>query len=387
MKRRILFITPSLRLPADSSQLRLLAAGLADREFDIHVAAICDPIGSPTRIHQATIHSLGIRQPQFRPQSQRRAVYGSIKLAATIRTLLESLRPDVVHSWDADARLELAWAGRYLPSAARVETITSLGGPRTHIRQLIRNRVAPYDHSVVIPHESLIEHLVENGCPENQIRVIPPAVACESKLGRTEAKKRTTACLGLPSSIYLATTVAPLQPRFRLKDLIWATDLLTCIRDDFHLLIVGRGEQKARLRKFASQTEAGSHVHILDRPPTELTPPDLFLGSDVYWNANLNTPLSSPMLHSMAAGTPVISVLGNGTSDAVRHQETGFAVNFGARDEFARWTKYLIEQPESANQLCRQGKSYVADNFSVDQAVDAYANLYASKRPGGDETE
>lgn len=379
MKQRILFITPSLRLPADSSQLRLLAAGLSDRQFDVHIAAICDPVSSPTRIHQATVHSLGIGQPQ----SQRRAVYHSIKLATVIRILLESLSPDVVHSWDADARLELAWASRYLPSAALVETISSLGGPRTHIRQLIRNRVAPYNHSVVIPHEALIEHVVDTGCSEKQILVIPPAVSCESQLGRTEAKERTTACLGLPSSVYLATTVAPLQPRFRLKDLVWATDLLTCIRDDFHLLIVGLGEQKARLRKFASQTEAGSHVHILDRPPKDLTPTDFFLGSDVYWNANLNTPLSSPMLHSMAAGTPVISVLGNGTSDLVRHQETGFAVNFGARDEFARWTKYLIEQPESANQLSHQGKSYATDNFSADAAVEAYADLYGSKLSGG----
>ena len=380
MKRRILFIAPSLRLPVDFSQLRLLAAGLANRQFDVHIAATCDPVGSPNSIPQATIHSLGIG----RPQSQRRAAHQSIKLAAAIRRLLESLRPDIVHSLDVDARLEVAWASRQFPSAKRIETISNLGGPRTHIRQLIRNQIAPYDDTVVVPHEVLVEHLVDAGCPEKQIVVIPPAVSSEQKLGETEATERLTAHLGLTNSVYLATTFAPLQPRFRLKDLIWATDLLTCIRDDFHLLIVGRGEQKTRLRKFASQTQAGSHVHILDRPPKDLTPTDLFLGSDVYWNASLNTPLASPMLHAMAAGTPVISVLGNGTSDLIRHQETGFAVNFGARDEFARWTKYLIEQTESANQLSHQGKCHAANNFSVDAAVKAHAVLYDSRLSGSD---
>ena len=378
MKRRILFIAPSLRLPVDSSQLRVLAAGLADRQFDVHVAAIGDPVGSPTSVNKATVHSLGIG----RPQSQRRAVYQSIKLAAAIRNLLESLRPDVVHSWDANARLEIAWACRHLPAAKRIDTISNRGGPRTHLRQLIRNRIAPFEDSVVVPHEALIEYLVDAGCPEKQISVIPPAVSLETNLGRTEAKENLAAHLGLPSSIYLATTFAPLQPRYRLKDLVWATDLLTCIRDDFHLLIVGQGEQKTRLRKFASQTEAGSHVHILDRPPKDLTPTDLFLGSDVYWNANLNTPLASPMLHSMAAGTPVISVLGSGTRDLIRHQETGFAVNFGARDEFARWTKYLIEQPDPANQLCQQGERFAIDNFTADAAVEAHAVLYDNKLSG-----
>lgn len=375
MQRRILFITPSLNLPADSSQLQLLAAGLANRQFDVHVAAICDPVGSPERIPQATIHSLGIG----RPQSPRRAPYQAIELAAAIRNLLESLRPDIVHSWDADARLEIAWASKPFSSVPRIETISSIGGPHHLIRQMVRNQIAPHENSVVVPHESLIEHLVDAGCTKKQIAVIPPAVCCVPKLGRTEAKERLTKLLELPDSSYLATTFAPLQPRFRLKDLVWATDLLTCIRNDFHLLIVGRGEQKTRLRKFASQTEAGSHVHILDEPPEALTVADLFFGSDVYWNANLNTPLASSMLQSMAAATPVISVLGNGTSDLIRHQETGFAVNFGARDEFARWTKYLIEQTEPANQLSLQGKCYATNNFSVDALIEAYVVLYENR--------
>jgi len=384
VKRRILFITPSLNLPADSSQLRILAAGLADQQYDVHVAAICDPFGSTNGIAGATVHSLGIG----RPQSTHRAPHDAANLAAAIRNLLVSLRPDIVHSWDADARSEIAWASRHFRSAQRIETICSVGRSHNFLRQMIRNQISPHEQSVVVPHESLIGHLVDAGCPEEQISVIPLAVSCDSKHGPTEAKEKLTDYLGLPNSSYLATTFAPLQPRFRLKDLIWAADLLTCIRNDFHLLIVGRGEQKKRLRKFASQTEAGSHVHILDKPPeatpsrSTITMADFFLGSDVYWNSSLNTPLASPMLHSMAAGTPVISVLGNGTSDLIRHQETGFAVNFGARDEFARWTKFLIEQTAPADQLCSQGKCYATNNFPAKVVVDAYTCLYENRLSG-----
>lgn len=378
MKRRLLFIAPSLQLPSDSSQLRLLSAGLAGEHFDVHVAAICDPVGSPTSISNVTIHSLGIGPAQKR----RRAPHHAVALAGSIGELLKSLRPDIVHSWDANAPLEIAWASQNFPSIHRVETISSPTMPLSHFRQMLRNRITTWKGPVVVPHRSLIEHLTDAGCPEEQIVLIPPAVSLDQKSSRSDAKRNLTDYLGLPESIYLATTFAPLQPRFRLKDLVWATDLLTCIRDDFHLLIVGRGNQKTRLRKFASQTEAASHVHILDSPPEKLTAADLFLGSDVYWNANLITPLASPMLHSMAASTPAISVLGSGTSDLIRHQETGFAVNFGARDEFARWTKYLIEQVESANQLCLQGQSFAEQNFPLDVMVHRYLDLYEGRQQG-----
>lgn len=375
MKRRILFITPSLKLPVDSSQLRLVASKLAEQSFDVHIAATCDPAGSDFGLQHATVHPLGIGKPQ----SRQRSAYHAVALADAIERLLTSLRPDTVHSWDANARSEIAWASRRFPSIKQLSTVSGRPMPHSHVRQMIRNRLVPYSGSVVVPHECLIEHLVETGCPEDQIAVIPPAVHVDPTFNQSDAKQKLTEALGLPRSVYLATTLAPLQPRFRLKDLVWATDLLTCIRDDFHLLIVGSGEQKSRLRKFASQTEAGNHVHILDSSIEGFTADDLLAGADVYWNANLNQPLASPMLHAMAHGTPVISVLGPGTSDLVKHQETGFAVNFGARDEFARWTKYLIEQVDSANQLRHQAQAFVKSNFPPDNTTRRLVDLYQAR--------
>jgi glycosyltransferase involved in cell wall biosynthesis len=347
---------------------------MARNGFDVHVAAICDPVGSVAILPDIHVHSLGIG----RIQERRRPSYHAVALANTLRNLIHQLQPDVIHSWDANARFEIAWAKRFLGSRSigLVETITGTGMPHSHIRQMIRNRIVPVQGEAVVPHESLINHVTDHGYPADEINVIPPAVSIDGTTNRIVAKRNLTNFLKLPDSIFLATAFAPLQPRFRLKDLVWATDLLTCIRDDFHLLIVGRGKQKTRLRKFASQTEAASHVHILDSTPSELTANDVLAGSDVYWNANLNLPLATPMLNSMAAGTPAISVLGEGTRDMIRHQETGFAVNFGARDEFARWTKYLIEQTRSADQLSRQGQDFVRGRYSVKSMSEAYQRLY-----------
>jgi len=81
-------------------------------------------------------------------------------------------------------------------------------------------------------------------------------------------------------------------------------------------------------------------------------------------------------MYAMHCGVPAISVYGPGTADVIGHQETGFAANFGARDEFARWTKYLLEQTESGNQLARQGKESLVGKFTVEQTAAGWLQLY-----------
>jgi glycosyltransferase involved in cell wall biosynthesis len=77
----------------------------------------------------------------------------------------------------------------------------------------------------------------------------------------------------------------------------------------------------------------------------------------------------------MANGVPAISVFGDGTKEIILHQQTAMAVNYGARDEFARWTKFLIEKPDAARQLADQGKAHVREQFSLEQMISAYRAL------------
>ena len=81
------------------------------------------------------------------------------------------------------------------------------------------------------------------------------------------------------------------------------------------------------------------------------------------------------MISSVSARRTV-SVAGPGIDEVLVPQTTGLATNFGARDEFARWTKYLIEQPHSAEQLARQGREHAERNFAAAKMVDAYREIY-----------
>ena len=259
-----------------------------------------------------------------------------------------------------------------LRSTRRFATELALQPEKRFIQQLFEHRISTGFEKIFVPHESVKQHMIEDGYDPELFDLVPNRLS-ETALDRVAGRNLMLAQLKLPSDSKIAGTVAPLIPKARLKDLIWATDLLTCIRDDVHLVIFGVGKQKSRLRKFASQTESAAHVHFLDQPTNARK---MLGGLDFFWHSHLLEPLPGSLMLAMASGIPVISVFGPGTSEMVRDQETGFAVNVGGKDEFARWTKYLIELPDSARQLATQSQEFALRKFGNGTQIDKYLRAY-----------
>jgi glycosyltransferase involved in cell wall biosynthesis len=62
----------------------------------------------------------------------------------------------------------------------------------------------------------------------------------------------------LPPGSRLIGAVNRLWPQKRVKDLIWAADLLKVARDDTHLLIIGDGPQRWRLQRYRDQVRSAT---------------------------------------------------------------------------------------------------------------------------------
>ena len=102
---------------------------------------------------------------------------------------------------------------------------------------------------------------IEHGLPAEKIHVIPngavPAPPSCSTRGQILAE------LGLPEKSRLIGLVGRLWPQKRVKDAIWAADLLKVIRDDVHLLIFGDGPHRSPLERFRDQVVIRDKVHFL----------------------------------------------------------------------------------------------------------------------------
>lgn len=381
MSHRILFTIESLFPLGAAQQLKLLADALVGRGHQVHVAVLGEFDAEPTAWTEMGIdvHFLNCDD-----STCLHPLRDGFFVVRELRRLIRATKPDIVHAWCGQANLLTLLATEDWSLARTLVkplqpfrllcTELFLQPEKGFTQTSVESRLEERVEWMIVPHESVAQHLVENGYRSERIRVVPNAISgAEPAVDREHARQKTLARLELPDSTFIAGAVAPLVHRSRLKDLIWATDLLTVIREDFHFAIIGTGSQLRRLKRFAALTEAKSHIHFLGH--CEL-PQQVIAGLDFYWHSHLRDPLPGNLLAAMAAEVPVISVYGEGTKEIIRHQETGFAVNFGARDEFARWTKYLIEKPVAARKLATQGREYAIANFGVEPMVNEYVTIY-----------
>ena len=233
-------------------------------------------------------------------------------------------------------------------------------------------RLARISERIVANSSAVRDFYVSRGLPAEKFVVIPNGV---ERLGPDYETPRhqLLAELGLAPNARLIAAIGRLWPQKRVKDLVWAADLLKVVRDDAHLLVIGDGPQRWRLQRYRDQVEIRDRVHFLgqrDDVPRLLPHLDcLWLGSGYEGQANA-------IMEAMAAAVPVVATDIAGNRDLVLHDETGYLVSVGDRAAFARHTDMLLNDAELAGRLGRAGQRRVREEFSVEKMVQRHATLY-----------
>lgn len=375
MSRRILIYAPTLYPLGPTGPLLPALQSLAQRGFDLHF--VNSGSGKWRTVKNPREEWCGVEQvaevlpddcgitrhaTQVRP--------GSRTEWQTLLALTRKLEPDIVHNWCGPAWVDWAWgnAARGPWSSrhreTRLSTFVSVARANERMRRLpgLRNREESL--RILVPcsgpewqgREEVEADAAGTGRASrldiNWFQPIVPAVQSDRETTRAELCRT----LGLPDDVRFACTAAELEPPARLKDLIWATDLLGCIREDVHLLVLGKGPQHAALERFARLTEAAGHVHFLGHPAD---PAGIIAASDWYWQSAPSPAGRLPIQLAMSNGVPVTACATGCLADLLQHQATGFWVPTGSRDGFARWAQYLSEQPPQAELLIEQARRAV----------------------------
>ena len=185
-----------------------------------------------------------------------------------------------------------------------------------------------------------------HGLPAEKFAVIPPGVppAPASDVSREELLRE----LQLPADARLIGVVGRLVPEKRVKDLIWAADLLRVLHDNLRLLVIGDGPQRPQLEQYARMASDLDHIRFLgERSDVWRIMPHL----DVLWNASENRSQSISILEAMAAGVPVIASDTPMNRELVVEGETGYLIPLGSRAgraARARHTDRIFTDPELA---------------------------------------
>ncbi len=73
--------------------------------------------------------------------------------------------------------------------------------------------------------------------------------------------------IGLPDNVHLIGITGRLEVDEGWKEVIWTLDILRCVRDDLHLVVVGDGRQRQQLVRFVRLCTMSPNVHFLGRRP------------------------------------------------------------------------------------------------------------------------
>ncbi len=309
---RILHIIDSLDYTGSASQLLVLAKGLAQQGFDVHVCELDRRAPRLEEFAAARIPTTII------PRRWALDPLADWQLVRHVRRL----RPDVVHTWDTVPGMfgALAVGCRLVAGQYRIDR-WKLDWEWALERRFAR-RAARY----VTNSESVRAWCVRNGLPAEKFDVIPSGVepARASDLSR-EALLRE---LKLPADARLIGVVGRLVPEKRVKDLIWAADLLRVLYDNLRVLVIGDGPLRAQLEEYARLASDLVHIHFLgEGNDVWRIMPHL----DVLWNGSENTGQSAAILEAMAAGVPAIASNTPTNRELVVDGETGYLIPLGTR--------------------------------------------------------
>jgi len=367
VSRRILHITDSLERTGLASQVLLLSNGLMKRGFDVHVASLSDSreMSDEFRADHVSTTPLG-----------RRWLLDPVALWK-LRRLMRRLRPDVVHAWTSDAAIfgraaaGSAGASKWIIGQHRIDPW------RGSAARLIGRRIAERA-SQLVTSSARIRELWANrdGMPIEKITLIPPAVHAlrASDVSRGELLRE----LHLPAEARLIGVVGRLVPEKRVKDLIWAADLLRVLHDDLRLLVIGDGPLRVQLEQYARLASDLDHIRFLGkRSDVWRIMPHL----DVLWNASENRAQSIANLEAMAAGVPVLASDTPINREMVAEGETGYLISLverSGRADRARHTDHIFNSRELAAQLGEKARRRAAEHFSAERMLEAYSHLYAT---------
>lgn len=362
MTTRILQIIPTLDRGGAEKQLSLLSAGLPRDEFDVHVCALTrgGPLLGNLQSANIPVTIIG-KKWKIDPAAMWR-----------LKRHIRSLKPDIVHTWIFAANCY----GRQAAFSARVKHVVAgerCVDPWKVWHELAIDRyLAKRTDRIATNSSGVREFYVRHGLPAEKFVVIPNGIEpfeTQNGVARDELLRE----LGLPKDARLMGAIGRLWPQKRLKDVIWATDLLKCIRDDAHLLIIGDGPHRWRLERFRNQLELPDRVHFLGhRDDVQRLLPHF----DCLWLASGYEGQSNAVMEAMSAGIPVVATDIPGNRDLVLPEETGYLVPFASRSDFARWTNVLLNDHDLAQRMGEAGRQRMLNEFSVDKMIDRYAQLY-----------
>ncbi|ELP31746.1 glycosyltransferase family 4 protein [Rhodopirellula baltica] len=301
-----------------------------------------------------------------------------------LKKQLVDFAPDIVHTWlfaaNSFGRVAAKWAG--VPVIIASERCVDPWKTGWHF--LIDRRLQKISQAITTNSSGVQDFYAANGLDPAQFVVIPNGVESidstkTQAIDREEAFRR----LEVASERRLIVAVGRLWPQKRIRDLIWAGELLATARGDTTLVVIGDGPQREELLRHRDSVSAPLHVRFAGQREDvgELLP-----HADQFWIASEYEGQSNAVIEAMLAGVPVIASNIPGNRDLVIDKETGWLFDVGDEADLVRLSLAAFNDPDGSQRIAEQARQHIVDEFSLDAMIRRHVMLYEKLLVGHDQT-
>lgn len=361
MMNKVLIVLPTLDRSGAEKQFTLLARGLPKSDFNVHVVALQRGGALEANLIEAGIPVTVLRK-------KRRLDVGNLR---DLRRLIQSFQPNAIVSalFAANASVRLATWGLH-PRPAILISERCVDSWKSSWQLWLDRRLSKRMDRLVANSASVAEFYQGLGIPGEKVHVIHNGVTPppQPTLSRAELLQS----LQLPEESLLVAVVGRLAPQKRVKDLLWAAQLLRQFNSRTHLLVIGDGPQRGELELYAQDVEVSQHVRFLGHRADAAALLNL---CDVFWLGSEFEGQSNSLMEAMACGMPVVASHIPPNRELIEHGRTGWLVDVGDSAGFAQFTHQLLQQPDQARAMGDAARAHMQGNFNVERMVDDWAQL------------
>jgi glycosyltransferase involved in cell wall biosynthesis len=378
---RVLRVIARLNMGGPALHVTYLARGLAERGYETTLVAGDVARGEESMAFVAD--RAGVEVVRLPGLSRELSPVRDAVAAWRVARIIRRVRPDIVHTHTAKAGA-VGRAAALLAGTRRRPVVVHtfhghvlrgyFGRAGTQLFRAIETLLArATDRLIAVSPEVRDELVALHVAPRAKFSVVRLGIELEPRVrfdgDAAEVRRRH----GIPADAFVVGWFGRMTAVKRTDDLLTTLAALRQSGTDALLLLVGDGDDRARLEQRAHDLGLARFCFFVGYQE-EVAPWYAVCNAVVLTSASEGTPVT--IIEALAAGRPVVATDVGGVRDVVDDGETGFLIPAQDTDALAERLRVLANDAGLREAMGAAGRERVLERYAVDRLVGDVDVLY-----------
>ncbi len=166
--------------------------------------------------------------------------------------------------------------------------------------------------------------------------------------------------------------------RKNIQDILDIFNMLCKKYDNLELQLLGDGEQREDLNRYAATLDLGDKIRFLGFQNNRL---EYLANFDLFVMTSTLEGIPRCLMEAMAMGVPAAAYDIPGVDQLIINNETGLLARPGDKKSLAQSWENLLFDPELSSQLADNARAYVHNHYSAKRMANEYVDLYEELLP------